>query len=161
MRTAVAALGVALTLAACASPPPPPPAPDLAAAEQAVRAADAAWLAAAAARDGAAEAANFADDGMAFREKAEPLSGPAAYRDYMVQYYVDNPKAVSTWTTRSIQVAASGDIAVQTGAFTETGAGPKGDKENRGNFVTVWKKVGDHWKVAIDIGQPIPPPAKP
>jgi len=150
MRTTIAALGVALALGACATPAPPPPqAPDLAAAEQAIRAMDATWLAAAAARDGAGEAAMFAEDGLAYRDLADPLSGPAAY-----------PKSVTAWTTRSIQVAASGDLAVQTGTFTETGAGPKGDKENRANFVTVWKKVGDQWKVAIDISQPIPPAAK-
>lgn len=161
MRTAVAALGLVVALAACASPPPPPPAPDLAAAEQAIRAMDATWIAAAAARDAAAEAAVFAEDGIAYRDMADPLAGPAAYQAYSTKYYADNPKSVSTWTTRSIQVAASGDIAVQTGTFTETGAGPKGDKQNRGNFVTVWKKVGDQWKVAVDIGQPFPPPAKP
>jgi uncharacterized protein (TIGR02246 family) len=157
MRTIAAALGVALTLAACASPPPPPPAPDLAAAEQAIRSADAAWLAAAAARDAAGEAAMFADDGIAYREMAEPLAGSAAYQAYYTKYFADNPKGVSTWTTRSIVVASSGDQAVQTGTYHETGAGPKGDKENHGNFVTVWKKVGDQWKVAIDIGQPFVP----
>lgn len=162
MRSTFAAIGLALTLAACASPPPPPPpAPDLAAAEQAIRTIDATWLAAAAARDGAAEAAMFADDGIAYREMADPLAGPAAYLAYATKYYADNPKAVSTWTTRSVLVAPSGDLAVQTGTFNETGAGPKGDKVNRGNFVTVWKKVGDQWKVAVDIGQPYPAPAKP
>lgn len=160
MRT-VAALGFALALAACASPPPPPPAPDLAAAEQAVRARDATWLAAAAARDPAGEAALFAEDGIAYRDMADPLVGPAAYLAYSTKFYADNPKSVTTWTTRSIQVAPSGDLAVQTGTFTETGAGPKGDKENRANFVTAWKKVGDQWMVAVDISQPIPPPAKP
>ena len=160
MRTKTIALGVALALA-CASPPPPPPAPDLAAAEQAIRAKDATWLAAAAARDGAAEAAMFADDGIAYREMAEPLVGPAGYSTYATTFYADNPKSVSRWTTRSVLVAPSGDLAVQTGSYIEINAGPRGDKQNRGNFVTVWKKVGDDWKVAIDIGQPIPPPAKP
>jgi ketosteroid isomerase-like protein len=143
MRANAAALGLALTLAACASPPPPPPAPDLAAAEQEIRSTDAAWLAAAGARDAAGEAALFAEDGIAYREMAEPLAGPAAYQAYSIKYFADNPKAVSTWTTRAVHVAPSGDLAVQTGTFTETAAGPKGDKENHGNFVTVWKKVGD------------------
>jgi ketosteroid isomerase-like protein len=161
MRTKVAALGLALTLVACASPPPPPAAPDLAAAEQAVRAKDAMWIAAAAARDAAGAAAMFADDGMAFRDMAEPLTGPAAYQEYQTRFYADNPKVVSTWTTRSILVAPSGDVAVQNGSYADSAAGPKGDKESRGNFVTVWKKVGDEWKVVADIGQPILPPAKP
>jgi uncharacterized protein (TIGR02246 family) len=161
MRTTLAVLGLTLTLAACASPPPPPPVVDLAAEEAAIRAADAAWMVAAGARDAAGEAAVMAEDGMAFREMSDPLSGPAAYQAFLTKYYTDNPKAVSTWATRSLQVAASGDLAVQTGSYTETGGGPKGDKESHGNFVTVWKKVNGQWKVATDMGQVIPPAAKP
>jgi ketosteroid isomerase-like protein len=29
---------------------------------------------------------------------------------------------------------------------------PKGDREDKGRFVTVWKKVNGEWKVAHDIG---------
>jgi hypothetical protein len=57
----------------------------------------------------------FADDGMAFRDMAEPLAGSAAYQAHMTKFYADNPKAVDSWTTRSGMVAASGDFAVQTG----------------------------------------------
>jgi ketosteroid isomerase-like protein len=160
MRVDIPAFAFAFAMVACAAPPPLPPAPDLAAEEQAIRAADSAWLAAVAARDVASESAMLADDGVAFRNEADPFAGPAGYQAYLTKYYADNPKAVNTWTTRSIQVAPSGDFAVQTGTYTETSAGPKGDTQNRGNFITVWKKVGGQWKVSADIGQPIPP-AKP
>jgi uncharacterized protein (TIGR02246 family) len=142
---------VALT-AACAQPPaPPPPGPDLAAAEKAIRDADARWLKAAQARDAAAEAAAFAPDGIAYRDHVEPLKGPAAYQAYSEKQYAENPKASTNWTTDTIQVVPSGDLAVQTGTYQLTGLGPKGDIEDKGRFVTVWKKVGTDWKVAHDI----------
>jgi ketosteroid isomerase-like protein len=159
-RVAVIPLVAAVLAAACASPPPPPPAPDLAAAERGVRAADSAWLAAAAARNPAAEAAVFAANGAAYRDLAEPVVGPAAYQEFMTRYYADNPKSTSSWTTSAITVAAAGDMAVQTGMYTTAGMGAKGDRDERGHFVTIWKADGGQWRVVLDIGQPIPPPAK-
>ena len=161
MRSCFATVTLALALAACAKPAPPPPTVDLAAEERAIRAADSTWLAAAAKRDAAGEAAVFADDGLAFRGMADPLTGPAGYQAFETKYYADNPKSVSTWTTRSITVAASGDMAVQTGSYTETGAGPKGDGTIVGNFLTYWKKVNGQWKVAADMSSPNQPPPKP
>lgn len=147
--------------AACARPAPPaPPAPDLAAAEKAIRDADARWLQAAQAKDAAAEAASLAPDGIAYREHVDPLVGPAAFQAYMEKQYTENPKSNITWTTNAIQVAASGDVATQTGSYHLTGVGPKGDGEDKGRFVTVWKKVGSGWKVAHDISvtsMPEPP----
>ena len=126
----------------------------------AIRVADSTWLAAAVRHDAPGEAAIFADEGIAYRDQADPIMGPAAYQAYSAKYYMDNPQVATNWVTRSITVAASGDLAVQTGTFTEANAGAKGDKTNQSNFVTVWKKVNGQWKVAVDIGQPIPP-AKP
>ena len=145
-----------LVVAACAAPSPTPaPGPDLAAEERAIRVADSTWLAAAVRHDAPGEAALFADDAIAYRDQADPITGPAAYQTYSAKYYVDNPKVVESWVTRSITMAASGDLAVQTGTFTETNAGAKGGVTRQNNFVTVWKKVNGQWKVAIDIGQPI------
>jgi ketosteroid isomerase-like protein len=147
--------------AACAQPAPPPPSgPDLAAAEQAIRDADARWLKAAQAKDAAADAAALASDGVAYREHSEPMVGPAAFQAYIEKEHAENPKADINWTTDRIQVVASGDFAIQTGSYHVKGLGPKGDIEDKGRFVTVWKKVGADWKVAHDIGvttMPEPP----
>jgi ketosteroid isomerase-like protein len=137
----------------CTTPPPaPPPIPDLAAAEAAIRAADAGWLKAAQARDSAAEAAMFAADGVAYRAHLEPMVGPAAFQAYAEKDKVENPKATINWTTDRIEVAASGDLAIQISSVTIKGLGPKGDGEDRLRFVTVWKLVNGEWKVAHDIG---------
>jgi uncharacterized protein (TIGR02246 family) len=145
---------LALLAGACAqpAPPPPPPGPDLAAEERAIREADARWLKASQAKDAAAEAALLASDAVVFREHVDPLVGPAAYQAFEEKTFKENPKIGGGWTTDTITVAKSGEIAVQTGTFNITGLGPKGDGKDTGKFVTIWKKVGGAWKVANDIG---------
>jgi hypothetical protein len=39
----------------------------------------------------------------------------------------------------------------QTGSEHVTGLGPKGDREDKSRFITVWKKVNGEWKVAYDV----------
>ena len=137
----------------CSQPAPPPAAgPDLASEERAIRDLDARWLQAAQARDTAGDAAMFATDGVAYREHVDPLVGPAAYQAWLTKFQADNPKVNASWSTDTIRIADSGELAVQTGEFHLTGLGPKGDREDRGRFVTVWKKVNGEWKVAHDIG---------
>jgi len=161
MRLHVALTGfLALLVVACSQPAPTPaPGPDLAAEERAIREADARWLQAAQARDAAANSTVFASDGVAYREHVDPLVGPAAFQAYLEKRYTDNPKLMTTWTTNSITFAGSGDIAIQTGEYHDVGGGPQGDREDRGRFVTVWKKVNGEWKVAHDIGSTTMPEA--
>jgi uncharacterized protein (TIGR02246 family) len=143
----------AFLVAACSQPTSvSSPKPDLTIEEKAIRDADARWLKASQSRDSAAEAAVFAADGVAYREHVDPLVGPPAFQEWSAKLYAENPKQSSTWTTDSIRIADSGDLAIQTGQYHVTGIGPKGDREDRGRFVTVWKKVGTEWKVAHDIG---------
>lgn len=140
---------------ACSQPSPasaPAGKPDFAAEEKAIRDMDARWLKAAQARDPSAEGAMFATDGVAYREHNEPLVGPAAYQAFEMKLYADNPKLSTTWSTDAIRLSESGDLAIQTGEFHNAGLGPKGDREDKGRFVTVWKKVNGEWKVAHDIG---------
>src|SRR5437773_238135 len=124
-----------LLLAACSQPVPgPAPKPDLTIEEKALRDMDARWLKAAQARDPAGEAAMFASDGVAYREHVNPLLGPAAFQTWDTKLYMDNPKQSVTWTTESIRIADSGDLAIQTGEYHVTGIGPKGEREDKGRF---------------------------
>jgi uncharacterized protein (TIGR02246 family) len=154
----------ACLVAACSQPPPPPVAkPDLAAEEKAIRDVDAQWLKAVQDRNAEASAAVFAGDGVSYRTHLEPAVGPAAIQAANAKDMAENPKMVWTWTTDSIQIAESGEIAAQTGQYHFSAMGPKGNGEDKGRFVTVWKKVGGQWKVAHDIGSttiPEVPPAK-
>src|SRR5262249_53632202 len=129
--------------------------------EKAIREMDGRWLKAAQSRDAAGEAAVFASDGIAYREHVEPLVGPAAFEAWDAKLLADNPKQTSTWTTGSIQFADSGNMAIQTGQYRITGIGPNGDGEDKGHFVTIWKKVGGEWKVAHDIASTTMPERTP
>ena len=139
---------VALLLVACG---PKAPKVDIAAEEKAIRDVSTHWLDLAKAKDAAGEAGLFAADGIAYVLHEEPAVGPAAYQAYASKEYADNPKEVPTWATTSVTVAASGELAVETGTYEMTGMGPKGDKEDKGNFLTVYKKVNGAWKVAEDM----------
>ena len=142
-----------LCMSACSQQAAGPAAkPDLSGEEKAIREMDARWLKAAQSRDAAGEAAMFANDGVAYREHVEPLVGPAAFQAWDAKLLADNPKQTSSWTTESIQFADSGNMAIQTGQYHITGIGQKGDGEDKGRFVTIWKKVRGEWKVAHDIG---------
>ena len=139
----------AVVLVACGTSAPTP---DLAAEEKAIRDLSKHWLELAKARDAAGEAGLFAADAIAYRAHHGPIVGPAEYQTYAAKDYADNPKASTTWSTDAIRVAESGDLAIQTGEFHNTALGPKGDREDKGRFVTVWRKTNGEWKVAHDIG---------
>lgn len=145
-------------LGACSQPVPTPDSKtDLASEEKSIRDTDASWLKASQGRDAAGAAAVFASDGVAYREHVDPLVGPAAFEAYETKFQTDNPKLNVMWTTDAIRIAESGDLAVQTGEYHLTGLGPNGIGEDRGRFVTVWKKVNGEWKVAHDIGSTTSP----
>ncbi len=154
----VAILGLASLGVGCSPPAPPAappeaaPKPDLAAEERAIREIDGRWLKAAQAEDAAGEAANIAPDGAVYREHVEPIVGPAAYQAFVTKFRASNPKMKPSWSTDKIQVGEAGDVAIQSGEYHLTGLGPKGSGEDRGRFLTVWKKVNGEWKVAHDIG---------
>jgi ketosteroid isomerase-like protein len=154
---------IALVAAACAqpAPAPPPAAPkaDLAAEERAIRAADAAWLKAAQAKDVATEVAVLAPGGMVIRQN-QPALDAAAFQAHITKDHAENPKSMSTWTTDSIRVSESGDWAVQTGQYHVTGLGAKGDGTDSGRFVTIWTKSGGAWKVQQDTSVSTSPASK-
>ncbi len=162
----LATIGALSCLIACAQPAPSAlpalPKPDLATEARAIRDADARWLKMAQARDAAGTGAMFAADGIAVRQQGAEFTGPAAIQASAEKDYVENPKSQVTWTTDTLRVADSGDMAVQTGQVHTTAAGPKGDRETRERFVTVWRKINGEWKVAYDIATPIvtAPPKK-
>jgi uncharacterized protein (TIGR02246 family) len=136
-----------------------PRSPDLAADEKAIRDLSARWQKALLDRDAVTQASMFADDGVSYHDGQEPLVGPDAIRAWEARSATNHPKAVITSTTDRIQIAASGDLAVQTGEGRLTSLGEHGEdqKVHRQRFVTVWKKVDGRWKVAQDIAVNITP----
>ncbi len=126
---------------------------------RAIRALAARWQQAVLARDPDGQASVFADDGVSYHDGQEPLVGPAAIRAWEAGSKASHPKAIITSTTDGIQIASSGDLAVQTGEGRLTNLGENGAdrKVHRQRFVTVWKKVNGQWRVAHDIAVNVTP----
>jgi uncharacterized protein (TIGR02246 family) len=143
-------LVLALLVAGC-SPASRPP--DLAAEEKTIRELAARWQKALLDRDAAGQAAMFAPDGIEYHDRQPPLVGPAAILAWELKAASNHPKAVITTTTNEIRIAASGDLAVQSGEGRITGLGANGEDHSvrTQRFVTVWRKVNGEWKVAHDM----------
>jgi ketosteroid isomerase-like protein len=54
-------------------------------------------------------------------------------------------------TTRTVVVAASGDLAVEDGVWRWRGPGAHGEVLDEGKYVVVWVKRDGAWKMARDI----------
>src|ERR1700704_606439 len=149
MRLALT-VAAAVFVAGCSSPARHA---DLAADEKAIRELAAKWQKALRARDPVTQAEMFAPDGMSYHGGQEPLVGPAAILAWESKSASDHPKAVITSKTNEIRIAASGDLAVQSGEGRITSMGANGEDHSvrTQRFVTVWRKVNGEWKVAHDI----------
>ena len=127
---------------------------DLGVEEAAIRAADARWLEAFQAHDAMGEAAAFSSDGVEYRMFQEPVVGPDAIEAHDLAFFAENPSLDVTWSTDEIHIAASGDLAIQTGEFRASGVGP----DAAGRILTVWKKEDGEWKVWHAMVNPTNPP---
>ena len=56
-----------------------------------------------------------------------------------------------TWYAEGAQMGPSGDTGFTWGHYEAHGQDAKGQaKTTSGRYITFWKKVGGHWKVALD-----------
>lgn len=146
--TGVLIVAVALASSACA-PEPAAQSVDSAVEEQAIRAISMEWLELDRQRDAAKIAALFADDGRLLLGGVDPVVGAAAVRDFMTKDFEANPQRTIDWRTDRVEVAASGDFAVEYGSYSIKN-GTDRTEENRGSYVTVYRKIDGQWKVAAD-----------
>ncbi len=134
------------------------PAVDLAAEEQAVRNRSAEWMNFINAKDVDSTVGVYASDAIgSFNDKI--IKGSDAIRSAIEKEFKDTPDAVVSWTTSSVKLSSSGDMAVEKGDyyFDPDGNGKKAAKT--GTFVTVWEKVDGTWRAISDIGAENPPAA--
>jgi uncharacterized protein (TIGR02246 family) len=125
---------------------------DLNAEEQAIRSISMKWLEFEKNSDAASSAALFADDGIAYSANIEPAVGPAAIEEAFAKSREKNPGLVVDWATDRVEVAASGDLAVEYGSYKVSSPEQDASQEDYGKYVTVYRKVNGTWKVAADIG---------
>ncbi len=116
---------------------------DTAAEEEAVRAVSASWLAFEEQRDAAGVAGLFAADGTLHWEEREPVTGPAAVQSFIAEEHAFDPAGTGSFATERVEMAASGDLAVEHGTW-------QNGQEN-GRYTTVYRKVDGQWKVSADM----------
>jgi uncharacterized protein (TIGR02246 family) len=124
---------------------------DLKADEQAVRDISKKWLEFEKKNDLAGIAALFAADGSLYRTGYEPAVGQDAIKKQLTKLHELNPKEEGDFSTDRVDVAASGDMAVEYGKYSVKNAGADGKDTDQGKYVTVYKKVNGAWKVFADI----------
>jgi uncharacterized protein (TIGR02246 family) len=141
-------LGFVVLALGCNQAPPPV---DLKAAEDAVRAVDAAELKAAQALDAAGVAAWYTDDVAVLCPNKPLAAGKDAAQKAWVAMLV--PGTQVTWAPTKVEVAASGDMAYDQGTYTMSMPGPDGKPvSDTGKYLVVAKKQADgSWKVAEDM----------
>jgi len=129
--------------------------------EQAIRAADAAWLKAVQANDLDHVVSFYADDASVF-PIAEPIAtGKTAIRENWA-HMLGIPGLHLVWQITKVEVSRSGDLAYVQSTYQASFDNPQGGKPaiERGKAVTVWKKQGEAWKAVADVSNTdSPPPA--
>jgi len=127
--------------------------------EAAIRAALADWLAASMAKDAEAFASVYAADAVLMLEGAPDIAGQEAIAG-AVAGLMQDPNFELTFEADRVEVAAAGDLAIETGTYRFALSDPEGNPAAQvGHYVVVWRKQADGtWKVAIDA--PISDPAE-
>lgn len=123
--------------------------------EAAIRAASAAWSQAATAKDLDKAVSFYADDALVLPEKAPAIRGNENIRkDWAPVLALPGPGL--SWRTSALQVARSGELAYETGAYNFVITDKKGKSTDyKGKYLLIWKKQSDGtWKVAVDTDNP-------
>jgi ketosteroid isomerase-like protein len=116
---------------------------DIAAEEAAVRAVSANWLGFDEEQDAAGVAGLFAPDGTIVWEERQPIAGPEAVEAFMAEEFAFAPGSEGSFGPDRFDIAASGDLAVEHGAWENSG--------EVGRYMTLYRKIGGDWKVAADM----------
>lgn len=139
-----------LVIAACTPQAPAPPPDTRAQDEAAIRKGSADALAALKAGDFDKLASFYTADAVAMFSGSPMVSG----REQIKQAFQQAAQAGVdlSWTATKVEVARSGDLAVETGTFQETAKDAR-PVTTSGHYVVVLRKQADGtWLVAYDIG---------
>ena len=146
-------------LAGCAQAPPPAPADTRAADEKAIRDDEVVWNKDWAAKDLDKILSHYADDATLMVPDVPLLHGKDAMRPALQQILADKNWSL-TFSSTTVEVSKSGDIAYLQGNYTVTETSPKTKKSvtEKGKYVTVYKKQADgSWKAIEDINNETAP----
>lgn len=156
-QIALAAFAASILATGCAAkkeeapPEPAAPAVDLAAEEAAIRNRSAEWMNFVNAKDAASIRNVYTADATTI------FDGYVRRGDAVVasaeKNFADHPNEVVSWTTDSVRLAQSGDLAIEFGTLRTDPDGAEGkEPATDGAFVTTWVKTADGWRVLADAG---------
>ena len=123
---------------------------DTGAAEQAIRGQVAHWLQLVKAKDAAAIAELYAEDGTVMPPNAPIGKGHTAIQQTWASM-MGTPGFDLTFVPEQILVSSSGDMALDRGTYSLTVAPDGKTQTDTGKYVVVWRKIGREWKAAADI----------
>ena len=147
-----------LSLGGCSSTPPV----NLAAEEKAIRAVEADFAKAVAAKDLDKSVSFYAENAAMLNQNEAVAVGKPAIRASWTRMLA-MPNLALTWAVDKVQVAAGGDLAYDYGNYKMSYTGPSGKKvSDVGKYATIWKKQGDgNWKAVLDTSNTDQPAAQP
>jgi uncharacterized protein (TIGR02246 family) len=123
---------------------------DVSADEQAIRGQVDNWLKLVKAKDAAAIAALYAEDGAVMPPNAPIGKGRAAIQQTWAGM-MQTPGFDLSFVPDQIIVSSSGDMALDRGTY-KLAVAPNGTAQtDTGKYVVVWRKIGGEWKAAADI----------
>jgi uncharacterized protein (TIGR02246 family) len=123
---------------------------DAGADEQAIRGEVDHWLELVKAKDAAAIAGLYAEDGAVMPPNAPIGKGRAAIQQTWASL-MHTPGFDLTFVPEQIIVSSSGDMALDRGTY-KLAIAPNGTAQtDTGKYVVVWRKIGGEWKAAADI----------
>ncbi len=125
---------------------------DLAAEADAVEAVSMKWLEAARSQDLDGVMTVFAENAVTYPDEQPPAVGVAAIRAEIQKGWNETPDATIDWETTSVHVAEAGDMAWERGTWTFDPDGAGEAEAETGEYLTVYEKIGDAWKVVADMG---------
>ena len=162
MRHLILNVSILLALGGCgASAHDEEPLADTKAIADQLRASEAGWNRAYAAKDAKLLAGQYAPDA-ALANPGAPLVSGSEDIGKAVTGFVADPLLKVSFASDRIQVAASGDLAYTRGHFTMESTDPETKKlrKDAGNYLTVWQKQADgSWKAVEDFVTPGPAPS--
>ena len=118
------------------------------------------FAAAVKARDAAKIAACYAEDAVWMQPNGPRLQGQKAIEDHARRLFQDSPS--SELELRPLASQVSGDLAYIQGEYVTSGKGPSGQMvREKGNYVWILRNIAGEWKITHDIfnsSEPPPPP---
>jgi uncharacterized protein (TIGR02246 family) len=108
-------------------------------------------------RDAVALGDSFAPDGK-FLGAHQPIAVGRAEIAKAWSALMALPNVSAHWGSREVEVALSGEVAIELGTYSLAFDGPTRRIEDVGKYIVVWRKEGETWKIVADmINSDLPP----